>query len=302
MVDKAPSSLEYASLLHELTLKKWMEYILQRSWGRAEVAAQKLSESREKFWSWLGSYNMAVTHLCQGKSERALESLATTTHVYAEASQLVASARIMAAHVLIEMGRPSQAAESAEQALGLCGESPLAGEALFFFGQARLRQGQLKEAEQIAARLMEGGLPHRTGEAKVLHHPLRGEIALEQGDPAGAIQELERADALFRETTRPDLSGTNLHVPVRFSLASAYLQSEQTDTAIRVLEDLVRDTRALLHRPIPFVRSFFHLGKAWAQKGETSKATEYLERFIRYWKEGQLDSDKIEEAKEMLSG
>jgi tetratricopeptide (TPR) repeat protein len=302
MVDKAPSSLDYASLLHELTLKKWMEYILRREWRRAEIAARKLSESGEKFWSWLGSYNMAVTHLCQGESERALESLAASTHVYNEAPHLVASARIMNSHVLIEMGRPSQAAESARQALSLCGENPLAREALFFFGQARLRQGRLNEAEQIAGRLMKRAPPKRTSETEAPYHQLRGEIALKQGDAAGAVRELERADALIQETTLPDSPGENLHIPFRFSLASAYLQSEQTSAAIRELEGLVRDKRALFDWPIPFIRSFFHLGKACWQQGETSTAAKYLEQFIQYWKEGELDSDKIKEAAKCLSG
>jgi tetratricopeptide (TPR) repeat protein len=208
----------------------------------------------------------------------------------------------MTSHVLIEMGRPSQAAESAEQALSRCAESPLAGEALFFFGQARLHQAQLEVADQIAARLMEEASPKRAGEAKALHHRLRGEMSLEQGDPESAVHELERADAFLPEATSPESSGTNLHVPLRFSLASAYLQSEQTDTAIRVLEDIVRDTRALLDRPIPYIRSFFCLGKAYGQQGETSKAAEYLERFIRHWKDGQLDVDKVEEAEKMLVG
>jgi tetratricopeptide (TPR) repeat protein len=185
--------------------------------------------------------------------------------------------------------------------MSLCGENPLVGEALLFFGQARLRQGQLKEAEHIAAELMGRTLPSSTGETEARYHELQGEIALKRGDPAGAIRELERADALLQGTALPNSPAANLRLPVRFSLALAYLQSEQTSTAIQALDGLVQDTRGLLDWPIPFVRSFFYLGKAYKRQGEISKATKYLERFIQYWKEGQLDSDKIEEAKKHLS-
>jgi tetratricopeptide (TPR) repeat protein len=203
--------------------------------------------------------------------------------------------------VLNETGRPAQAVESAKQAVGLCRENPMVSEALFFFGQSRLRQGQLNEAEKIAAQLMEQVPAKRTGERQARYLQLRGEIALKRGDPAGAVRELEQADALLKESP-PDSSRANLRMPVRFSLASAYLETKQTDNATRGLEDIVRDKRALLGWPIPYVRSFFILGKAYRHQGETSKAVKHLDVFLRYWKDGELDSDKVKEAEKCLSG
>jgi tetratricopeptide (TPR) repeat protein len=294
MVEKNPSSLDYASLLHELTLKKWMESILENEWRRAEIAAGKLSESPERFWSWLGSYNMAVTYLCRGKSDRALESLAVAAEVYAEASHLVASARIMTSYLLIEMGRLEQADDAAKQATHLCSENPLVYEALFFCGQSRLRQGHLDEAEKLSAQLRE----HVKG--RVRHHQLQGEIALKRGEPAGAVRELEKADALLEESTRESFR-VNLSVPVRFSLSVAYLDSQQTSAAIQGLDGIVRDKRALLDWPIPYVRSFFHLGMEYQQRGERSKALQHLGRFVQYWKGGVLDTEKVQQAERLLS-
>ena len=39
LADMIPSSLDFASLLHELTLNRWLESLLREDWQRAEIAA-----------------------------------------------------------------------------------------------------------------------------------------------------------------------------------------------------------------------------------------------------------------------
>jgi hypothetical protein len=47
----------------------------------------------------------------------------------------------------------------------------------------------------------------------------------------------------------------------------------------------------------PYVRSFYFLGKIHENRGEMEKAGEYYRRFYEYWKDGDVDRERVEEAK-----
>jgi tetratricopeptide (TPR) repeat protein len=302
LAKKSLSSLDYASLLHELTLNKWIESVLQGDWQRARITARKLSESGEKFWSWLGYFNMAVSQLCQGRAKGALQSLTAATNAYADATHLVASTQIMSSHVLIEMGRPGEAVEPARKAMSLARESPLEVDAIFFFGQAQLRQGRVEEALQIAEHSLKQVEANHPYGGQARYHQLRGEMMIRQGELDAGVQVLEKSCAQLDERKPSYSLGSNQKVHVRFLLASAYLQAKRTNLTTRELEDIVRDTRVLLSWPVPYVRSFFLLGMEYMRQGELSKAQKNFQRFLHHWKDGELDPDQVKEAARFLAG
>jgi serine/threonine protein kinase/tetratricopeptide (TPR) repeat protein len=48
--------------------------------------------------------------------------------------------------------------------------------------------------------------------------------------------------------------------------------------------------------PIEYVRSLYYLGQIAERQGDTAKAREYYKRFLFYWKDGDIDRDKVAEA------
>ena len=52
--------------------------------------------------------------------------------------------------------------------------------------------------------------------------------------------------------------------------------------------------------PIPYVRSFYFLGKIHENRGEMEKAREYYQRFYEYWKDGDFDRERVEEARSKM--
>jgi hypothetical protein len=54
--------------------------------------------------------------------------------------------------------------------------------------------------------------------------------------------------------------------------------------------------------PVPFVRSFYFLGQLYEKRGDTVEAREAYRRFVGYWKDGDLDRDRIAEAQNKLGG
>ena len=66
---------------------------------------------------------------------------------------------------------------------------------------------------------------------------------------------------------------------------------------LRILES----TTEHINWPIQYVRSLYFLGKIHEQRGEQDKAREYYQRFVDFWGEGDLDRERVEEARGKLA-
>ncbi len=91
------------------------------------------------------------------------------------------------------------------------------------------------------------------------------------------------------------------HVPVWFSLATAYLTAGEEEKAAERFYHITESTTEHIFWPIPYVRSFYFLGKIHENRGELDKAREYYRRFVDFWKDGDMDRKRVEEALSKLS-
>ncbi len=271
-------------LLHELMLKKWLESFLTEDWERAEISARKLSESREKLWGWLGFIKLAITNLCRGRASAAVELLEKAAGTCTEALPLVASAKNITSHVLIETCHYEKALDMAEQAAAMTPWGPAKDEALLWVGLALLRQGKHEAAAQVVADL-DGSRGHH----------LKGELALARGDDGSAILELEQACS----STRSRAAET---VPAQFSLAFAYCEATRWENAVRELTGITQSSHARIHWPILYVRSLYFLGKSSQKLRESAAARGYYERFVRFWEKGEMDPEQLDQSRRFLSG
>jgi hypothetical protein len=48
------------------------------------------------------------------------------------------------------------------------------------------------------------------------------------------------------------------------------------------------------------VRSLYFLGKIEEKRGEKEKAREYYRRFVAFWNDGDLDRERVEEARSKM--
>ena len=69
------------------------------------------------------------------------------------------------------------------------------------------------------------------------------------------------------------------HVPIWWSLSSAYYAAGYPDRAAEWFERIINSTTERLWWPIPYVRSFYFLGKIHENRGEMEEAREYYRRF-----------------------
>ena len=194
MDSKQPSSLDFTSLLHELTLKKWVKSILGEDWHGAAVASGKMAESSERFWKWLGLVNLAVTRLYRGQGAVSLSLLEQAAQAYPESEALCASARAAAAHVFLETGRPKEALEQSRLA-ATTGATLPHQEALFYLALAQAKLGESNDAARTAEELSRHSRATGLGAEMARYHLLKGELIWARGDHSEAREEFRRAEA-----------------------------------------------------------------------------------------------------------
>ena len=277
----------------------WSVFILREEWKRAQAAAQSLEELPEPDWKNTGSHLLAVTRLYQGRSREGLTFLGRA-RAYAESETTKAQADNDAARVLLEKGQAARALERAQRAQREGKGGFPEWEGLFLAALAQARLGHREDAGTTAEALRRKTESLPTEKEKRRYHHLAGELALGRGDTRFAIKELEQAQSMLpARGPLPTLwvvAPQPQHVPVWFSLARAYLAAGEEEKAAEGFSRITESTTEHIFWPIPYVRSFYFLGKIHEKRGELDKAREYYRRFSDFWKDGDMDRKRVEEA------
>ena len=139
-------------------------------------------------------------------------------------------------------------------------------------------------------------LPRPLAEPARLH--LAGELALARGDHAGARAVLLKAAKLA------PLEGITMDaspVEIRYALARAALEDGETDLARKALREVVEAGPARVMTPVPYVRSLALLAALEEKTGKTGEARKLYERYLGYWKDGQIDRAEVARAGQRLA-
>ena len=81
-----------------------------------------------------------------------------------------------------------------------------------------------------------------------------------------------------------------------FALGRALIAAGKAPDAIRWFEQLAASKYESIAFPLEYVRSFYYLGTLYEKVNEPVKAREAYRRFAGYWKDGDIDRDKVAEA------
>jgi FimV-like protein len=123
-------------------------------------------------------------------------------------------------------------------------------------------------------------------------------MALARGDHAAARSALEKAAKLV------PLDGMKMDgeaVEIRYALARAALDAGDAESARRALAEVVKAGPARVMTPVPYVRSLALLASLEEKAGRTADARELYERYLRYWKDGQIDRAEVARAGQRLA-
>ena len=169
--------------------------------------------------------------------------------------------------------------------------------ALHVLGLAYLRMGQLKEAKNTSRQLLQ--LIEKMGCPKYMRYfyHLQGKIALTEGRPAEAVDDLEKALALLpRQRERWDE-----HAFFMDALAEAYERAGDLEKATETYQNILTLTTGRLRWGDIYTRSHYRLGRLYQKKGSPAEAASLFEKFLELWKNADPDLPEIDDAKKQMA-
>ena len=86
-------------------------------------------------------------------------------------------------------------------------------------------------------------------------------------------------------------------MPIWYSLATAHIADGEDSRAEVLLSDILDAGALRVEYPIQWVRSHYLLAQIHERRGESSRAAELYRRFYELWRDGEIDRDRVEEAR-----
>ena len=276
-------------------------FVLRERWADAEAADAALRRLPDPAWRFTGTLNLAEERLIRGRTAEALDLLSkAAADSGPRGSAQSATARNVAAVVLLFRGDAAGALAEARRALVEArGSGPQPRWSLLLAAVAAARRGDAA-ASRTATQDLEGLIAMAPGEyLKRFTNQLAGRIALLHHDTPRAIEELTRAEARLPPYPLSP-PGVGQASAIRFDLGSAYLDAGNHTAALARFQRIVDGGIQRIWNPIEFVRSLYHLGQIYERAGERVKAREFYRRFVEYWGEGDIDRERVAEARKKI--
>jgi TolB-like protein/predicted Zn-dependent protease len=274
---------------------------LREDWAAAREAAATLYASPDATRKWSGALAHGRLAAFQGRSAEALTWAERAGSALRAPGPQTAGARQFAAGLLAARGQMPLALAQAQTALTEAKGSLAERAALSLAARFYAASKQMKEADEALAALAALADPLAPArDARVLA-VARGQVALARGDFAAAIVELTKAHSALNPRTGNVLIPSQ-HVALWFALGEAYMGAGQPAQAEAWFRRVAESGAEHAFQPIEFVRSFYYLGKIHEQAGDMTKARDAYRRFVGYWKDGDLDRERIAEAERKLRG
>ncbi|HSD28890.1 MAG TPA: tetratricopeptide repeat protein, partial [Vicinamibacteria bacterium] len=301
--EEALAALDEASARHPDSMRKvatgrFVAYALRDQWPEAEKVAKRLMASPDARESWEGGASLAMASLYRGdlgEARRLTEQGATTGRGPEER----VGARLFRARLEAELGRDGDALAEAERVLHEKVKDPklrAEGHAMKAICLTRLGKGAEAEKSVAEVNAFLSTIPMPLAEPGRLH--LEGRIALARGQAQAAAKALEKAAQL---TPLQGIETDDTPIQIRYALARAALEAGEPETARKALVEVVKAGPARVMTPVPYVRSLALLAALEEKAGRTADARQLYERYLGYWKDGQIDRTEVARAGQRLA-
>ncbi|MGH9386724.1 MAG: FlgO family outer membrane protein [Vicinamibacterales bacterium] len=303
--EEAIQELARAALLDPtdpaVLLARGTAQILREDWTSAREAATTLSSSADETRKWFGALLHTSVSLYSGRQADALVWADRAVAAYKVSGARSAISRGLVATVHLAKNQVAPALAQAQRAVADAKDLAEEINALLTHARALALAGRFSEADATLAAVAAASTDLT---AMVVGRSVsfgRGLVALSRRDFPSAIEQLTAAQASL-----PLRNGNVLvpapHLPVWFALGEAYMGAGKPAEAEPWFQKVATSGHEHYSQPLEFVRSFYYLGKIHEAAGDMTKAREAYRRFVGYWKDGDLDRDRIAEAQRKLSG
>jgi serine/threonine protein kinase/tetratricopeptide (TPR) repeat protein len=277
------------------TFNQFQLDVLREDWLAADDKAGRFGAMPFPFAKSAENGLRSLLRLGHGRSAEALALAEASVDSWPGPGAGRAQSRLQIGAIHLLIGDPQTALDHARAARQ---EDPgtntdLVGHALEALAQQAL--GQERRADLLLADLGRrvDALPGSA--TQLIVNEVQGRLNLDRGEIQGAIAEFEQAEALL-----PHLDGNGPRIA--YILGEAYREGGRSDDAERKFREVTDAWSTRIFQPAEFVRSHYELGRLLEQRGAAAEASDYFQKFLAYWGDGNIDPDKIEYARNFLTG
>jgi tetratricopeptide (TPR) repeat protein len=301
--DEALAAFDKAQALHpddsmRIETGRFVAHALRDEWPQAEAAARRLLASDDPREQWGGGATLAMASLYRGDLGEA-RRLAAEGATEGRNPEERVGARLFRARLEAELGQDREALAQAERVLHEKVKEPkLLAEGHAMKAICLTRLGKKAEAEKSLAEVdaFLSSIPPPLAEPGRLH--LEGQIALARGDHEAAARALEKAAVLTPlEGVKMDADA----VEIRYALARTALAAGDVEKARKAFAEVVKAGPARVMAPVPYVRSLALLASLEEKAGRSADARRLYERYLGYWRDGQIDRAEVARAGHRLA-
>jgi tetratricopeptide (TPR) repeat protein len=283
---------------------RWAVYVVRRQWDDARATGEKLTAGSDSFARYLGHFQIAMLELFRGRARASVAAFERARGAYARPGPNTANARARSASALLALGNGAAALDEALAARREAGNSAAQAPAMQAMALAQLATGRAQEADRTLDELQRLGaaLPGDRDRRRAQY--VAAQLAAARGDHSTAIGKLlDALKGLPQQLSVPPEGAIGSQAPqIWFALGSAYLAVGQPGNAEPWLRRLADSPTGRLNAPLEHVRSIFLLAQIHESRGELATARDEYRRFLDYWRDGDLDRDKVADAERKVRG
>jgi tetratricopeptide (TPR) repeat protein len=301
-LDEAATTLEKAKSLEPdnpwNAFQQWNVAVLREEWDEADARTGRMTASKNPLAQMWGTLALANARLYQGQTSAAFDLIEERLEDET-VPQSRARLRNQAARILLAQGDAEKALEWSRAARRENERFFTEWEAMALGTAALAELGRAEDAKALAEELKQATKDLLTEKEERRFYHATGIVASMEGETVQALEDLTRAESLL-PARGYNFARLPQHVPVWFSLGEAYVKAGEEAKAAEWFRRIADNDSERIWWPVPYVRSFYHLGKIHENLGEMGTARTYYQRFTDYWKDGDLDRDRVKEARSKL--
>jgi tetratricopeptide (TPR) repeat protein len=275
-------------------------HLLREDWQSADETAKALLASADETARFFGAVMKYSASMLRGRSTEALQWAEKATVAYKANRMRTGNGHQLTARALAARGQFALAVPAVTKAVAFAKGTP--GEVPAALLQALIlpAAGRPTEVETAFATLATQIDPASEVRDRRNLELARGLAALAGGNAAAAVAPLQAAAA-----ATPPRGGNYLapsvHLVIWSSLGQALLESGKPAEALPWFRQCADSGFEHIFEPVGYVRSFYFLGRIYEQQGDSAKSREAYRRFVGYWKDGDLDRERIAEAQRKIA-
>ncbi|HET7293559.1 MAG TPA: protein kinase [Vicinamibacteria bacterium] len=287
-------ALQLAPSRQDLISDTWIALVLFDRFAEAREVVRPLLDNSDPLKRSQGQSLLAHLAVYDGRSKEAAELFAKATEG-APAERRAFAANDGARVLLLARNEPGPALLRAEMARREGGDRPVAQDALYWRSLSEAALGRHDEAAKTAELLRQETADWPAPFAKRRLLRLDAVLAAARGDHEGALAKLAAVEKLLPPLERPGFQGGEFAL-VRYDLASSYLALGRDAEAARYFDLVTKAGQPRVFYPMLYVRSFYILGQLAEKRGDREAARTHYTRFLSYWKDGDIDRERVAEA------